>query len=223
MAINAAEEETLETLKKWWEENGKQLVAAIVIVAAGFGGWNFWEGQQLATQGAASDLYEEMLELTLVEPGQQIATDDADRIIALSAQLRDDFSQSTYASFGALFAASQQVASNDLEAAEADLQWIIDNHGKGFMAKTDSGLLLTANLRLGRVILARGDAERALALVNSVAPQSFEVGYSELRGDIYLALGRRADARDAYLAAQEAGSLSDSLRMKLDDLARVES
>ena len=35
MAINAAEEETLETLKKWWEENGKQLVAAIVIVAAG--------------------------------------------------------------------------------------------------------------------------------------------------------------------------------------------
>ena len=223
MAINAAEEETLETLKKWWEENGKQLVAAIVIVAAGFGGWNFWEGQQLATQGAASDLYEEMLELTFVEPGQQIATDDADRIIALSAQLRDDFSQSTYASFGALFAASQQVASNDLEAAEADLQWIIDNHGKGFMAKTDSGLLLTANLRLGRVILARGDAERALALVNSVAPQSFEAGYSELRGDIYLALGRRADARDAYLAAQEAGSLSDSLRMKLDDLARVES
>lgn len=223
MAINAAEEETLETLKKWWEENGKQLVAAIVIVAAGFGGWNFWEGQQLATQGAASDLYEEMLELTLVEPGQQIATDDADRIIALSAQLRDDFSQSTYASFGALFAASQQVASHDLEAAEADLQWIIDNHGKGFMAKTDSGLLLTANLRLGRVILARGDAERALALVNSVAPQSFEAGYSELRGDIYLALGRRADARDAYLAAQEAGSLSDSLRMKLDDLARVES
>ena len=223
MAINAAEEETLETLKKWWEENGKQLVAAIVIVAAGFGGWNFWEGQQLATQGAASDLYEEMLELTLVEPGQQIATDDADRIIALSAQLRDDFSQSPYASFGALFAASQQVASHDLEAAEADLQWIIDNHGKGFMAKTDSGLLLTANLRLGRVILARGDAERALALVNSVAPQSFEAGYSELRGDIYLALGRRADARDAYLAAQEAGSLSDSLRMKLDDLARVES
>lgn len=223
MAINAAEEETLETLKKWWEENGKQLVAAIVIVAAGFGGWNFWEGQQLATQGAASDLYEEILELTLVEPGQQTATDDAGRIIALSAQLRDDFSQSTYASFGALFAASQHVASNDLEEAEADLQWIIDNHGKGFITKTDSGLLLTANLRLGRVILARGDAERALALVNSVAPQSFEAGYSELRGDIYLALGRRADARDAYLAAQEAGSLSDSLRMKLDDLARVES
>jgi predicted negative regulator of RcsB-dependent stress response len=223
VAINAAEEETLETLKKWWEENGKQLVTAIVIVAAGFGGWNFWGGQQLATQGAASDLYEEILELTLVDPGQQIAADDAGRIIALSAQLRDDFSQSTYASFGALFAASQHVASNDLEGAEADLQWIIDNHGKGFMAKTDSGLLLTANLRLGRVILARGDAERALALVNSVAPQSFEAGYSELRGDIYLALGRRADARDAYLAAQEVGSLSDSLRMKLDDLARVES
>ena len=223
MAINAAEEETLETIKKWWEENGKQLVAAIVIAAAGFGGWNFWESQQLATQGAASDLFEEIIELTLVEPGQQIADEDAGRIIELSEQLRSEFSHSTYASFGALFAASQYVGSNDLEAAEAALQWIIDNHGTGFLAKTDTGLLLTANLRLGRIILARGDAERALALVNSVAPQSFEVGYSELRGDIYLALGRRVDARDAYLAAQEAGSLSDSLRMKLDNLALVDS
>jgi predicted negative regulator of RcsB-dependent stress response len=82
VAINAAEEETLEALKKWWEENGKQLVAAVVIVAAGFGGWNFWEGQQLAKQGAASDLYEEILELTLVDPGQQVAAQDANRIIS---------------------------------------------------------------------------------------------------------------------------------------------
>ena len=148
MAINAAEEETLETLKKWWEENGKRLVAAIVIVAAGFGGWNFWEGQQLATQGAASDLYEEILELTLVEPGQQIAADDADRIIALSSQLRDDFSQSTYASFGALFAASQHVASNDLEAAEADFdgRW-----ARGEVARWQTGpaVATSAPLDLG--------------------------------------------------------------------------
>jgi predicted negative regulator of RcsB-dependent stress response len=39
-----------------------------------------------------------------------------------------------------------------------------------------------------------------------------------LRGDIYLALGRVVDARDAYTAAQQAGSSSDGLRMKLDNL-----
>jgi len=35
-------------------------------------------------------------------------------------------------------------------------------------------------------------------------------------------MGRKVDAHDAYIAAQEAGSNSDALRMKLDDLA-VES
>jgi predicted negative regulator of RcsB-dependent stress response len=72
-------------------------------------------------------------------------------------------------------------------------------------------------------MLARGDAERALALVNSVDPKTFEAGYTELRGDVYLALGRSSDARDAYLAAQEAGSQSEALRMKLDNLARTDS
>ena len=50
----------------------------------------------------------------------------------------------------------------------------------------------------------------------------FDAGFSELRGDIYMAMGRKVDAHDAYIAAQEAGSNSDALRMKLDDLA-VES
>ncbi len=223
MALNAAEEESLESLKAWWEENGKQLIAAIVIVGVSFGGWNFWESRQMATQGAASDLYEEILALTLVEPGEEITAAEADNIIALSEQLRTDYGTTTYASYGALFAAARQVDADDLAAAEASLQWIIDNQGSGLFSKPDTGLLLTANLRLGRVILARGDAERALALVNAIDPQAYEAGYSELRGDIYLALGRSADARDAYLAAQQAGSLSDALRMKLDNLATVEN
>jgi predicted negative regulator of RcsB-dependent stress response len=98
---------------------------------------------------------------------------------------------------------------------------VIDNPGGGLFSEPDEGLLLTANLRLGRVILAQGDAQRALDLVNGVDPKTFEAGFSELRGDIYLALDREADARDAFLAAQEAGSQSEALRMKLDNLASL--
>ena len=35
MALNAAEEETVEAIKKWWDENGKQLVLMIMVVMAG--------------------------------------------------------------------------------------------------------------------------------------------------------------------------------------------
>jgi predicted negative regulator of RcsB-dependent stress response len=212
--MNAAEEETLESLKKWWDENGKQLIATVVVVALGFGGYNFWESQQVATQGEASDLYEEILELSLLDPGEEIAADDASEIILLCERLRAEYGQTA-------FAAAQHVAADDLAAAEEALQWVIDNPGGGLFSEPDEGLLLTANLRLGRVILAQGDAQRALDLVNGVDPKTFEAGFSELRGDIYLALDREADARDAFLAAQEAGSQSEALRMKLDNLASL--
>lgn len=218
MALQAAEEETIEALKKWWQENGKGLVIAAVAVFAGMTGWLVWENSTASQAETASDLYEEILSLSLVEEGAEIADADSARIITLAEQLRADHPASVYAKFASLFSAQQQVSAEDLAAAEADLQWILDNPGLGLMAAIDEGLILTASLRLGRVILAQGDAERALALVNNLDPQSFEGGFGELRGDIYVALGRIVDARDAYVAAQQSGSSSDGLRMKLDNL-----
>ena len=218
MALQAAEEETIEALKKWWQENGKGLVIAAVAVFAGMTGWLVWENSTASQAETASDLYEEILSLSLVEEGAEIADADSARIITLAEQLRADHPASIYAKFASLFSAQQQVSAEDLAAAEADLQWILDNPGLGLMAAIDEGLILTASLRLGRVILAQGDAERALELVNNLDPQSFEGGFGELRGDIYVALGRIVDARDAYVAAQQSGSSSDGLRMKLDNL-----
>ena len=222
MAINAAEEETVESLKQWWSENGKQLIILVVVGFAAFTSWLVWTNSQNANLDSASDMYEEILALAVTDagqPGTLLIPQDSERIIELGAQLRSDHSGSTYAKLGSLFAAQQSVRSDDLDAAEISLQWILDNEQGGLLSEADEGLLLTTNLRLGRIILAKGDAERALALVNNIAPKTFEAGYSELRGDIYTVMGRDVDARDAYIAAQEAGSSSDGLRMKLDELS----
>jgi len=133
--------------------------------------------------------------------------------------LKTDYPSSVYALYGALFAAQQSVTANDLGAAEESLQWMLDNRQDSLFSRTDEGLILTANLRLGRVILAKGESERALNSVNSIDPKTFEAGFAELRGDIYATMGRIVDARDAYIAAQEAGSNTNGLRMKLDDLS----
>lgn len=219
MALNAAEEETVEALKKWWDENGKQLVLMIVVVLAGYTGWLLWQNSRLAGADAASDLYEEILNIAAVTEGVTVDAADGARVLELADELRVEYSDSIYALFASLFDAQQAVRVNDLEAAESSLQWILDNQQSGFFKQTDAGLILTTQLRLGRVILARGDAERALILVNSVNPESYEPGFAELRGDIYFALGRIVDAREAYVAAQQAGSNSDALRMKLDNLS----
>lgn len=222
MAINAAEEETVESLKKWWEENGKQLIILIVVGFAAYTGWLLWTNSQNASLDSASDMYEEVLALAISDagqPGTLLIPQDSERIVELGEILRNEHGGSTYAKLGSLFAAQQSVQNDDLDAAEASLQWILDNEQGGLFSEADEGLILTTNLRLGRIILAKGEAERALALVNNLDPKTFEAGFSELRGDIYIAMGREVDARDAYIAAQQAGSNSDGLRMKLDELS----
>ena len=218
MALNAAEEETLDAVKKWWNDNGKMLVAAVILVFGGYTGWLLYQNANATQVAAASDLYEEILTLVLAEPDQPVSVEDGDRIMAISDELRADYADSVYARYAALFAAQQAVNQNDLQRAESDLQWILDNPEQGMFGEVDEGLLLTTSLRLGRVILAQGEAERALELVNGIDPKSYEAGFSELRGDIYLSMDRIVDARDAYIAAQQAGSTSDGLRMKLDNL-----
>ena len=218
MALHAAEEESIEAIQKWWQEYGKGLIYFAVFLLAGVSGWLVWENSTTSEAEAASDLYEQILSITLIEEGAKIVDADSARVIDLAAELRTNYGSSVYAKFASLFSAQQAVMSGNLSAAEDDLQWVLDNRRQGLLGEVDEGLILTASLRLGRVILAQGDAERALTLVNELNPRAFEGGFGELRGDIYLALGRVMDARDAYTAAQQAGSNSDGLRMKLDNL-----
>lgn len=218
MALNAAEEENIEAIKKWWEDNGTWILSLVVAGAVVWGGWTFWMNSRDSASAAASDLYEEILALASVEPGVVLSDADRGRVVSLAGQLRDAHGDSAYARYGTLYAAQQLVSSGDLEGAESQLRWVLDNTQGGFLDSIDEGLVLVANLRLGRVLLARGEAEQALALVEGLNPGTFEAEFAELRGDAYVALGRVADARDAYTTAQQAGTGSTFVQMKLDEL-----
>ena len=225
MPLNTAEEENIEALKRWWDENGKFLLLLLLLGAAGFGGWNYWSGSRNAAADAAAGLYQEIVDLSFEEAEAEDAeaedaeAEHAEAVFAIADRLQTEHASSRYTHFAALFAARQAVAQDDLAAAAAYLQWILDNEQDGFLREADAGLVLAATLRLGRILLAQGELERALALVNGVDPRTFEPGFAELRGDIYQAMGRPVDAREAYAAARQAGSNSDLLLMKIDNLA----
>ena len=219
MAIDSADEENIEALKKWWQENGKQLLISVFVIIGGLVGWNFYQSSEQESLNAASDLYEEILALTVKDQNEALSDSDRKKIISYSQQLREEYPASSYASFGSLFAAAAEVENGNLEQAEISLNWVLENSSGGIFSDTEEGLLLATKLRLGRVLLAQGDAERALDFINTVDPKEFETGFAELRGDIYVALGQPNDARDAYAFAQQAGSNSDALRMKIQELA----
>jgi predicted negative regulator of RcsB-dependent stress response len=209
------EEEQVEALRKWWDENGRSTLLAIVLaVGAGFG-WQAWQQQQETLAETASLRYEELLEA--VQSGadeDQLAT-----IRHLAGGLKEDYSGSTYAGFAALHLARLAVMEDDLVTAESELRWVLT-------AKPSDEVRLLAQLRLARVIAAQGNLQAALDILNAGDAGSYEPAYEEARGDIYLQLGQRDKAVESYqaastLAAASGGGAGNSLQLKLQSLTPV--
>ena len=186
------EEEQVEALRRWWDENGRSTVAAIVIaLSAGFG-WQSWQGYQQGQQEVASDHYQAMLQAfgAAAESPEQ-----AQAGLLLAEKLKTDFSGSTYAQFAALHMARLAVENNDLSEAQAQLRWVLGRADKG------SDTEQVAQMRLARVLAATGDADQALAILSQGGQGAYQASYAVARGDILLALGRADEARDAYTQA----------------------
>lgn len=220
MAFDGSDEEQLEALKRWWDENGTSLLTGLVIVLALFFGVRQWQASQATTDGVASDLYQQISDLALANISQTITADDLLAAQNVYSQLKSEHEDSVYTRYAALAMARFQVETGDLAAAAAELQWLLDNPELGLMQEVDDELLLTARLRLARIKLAQGMAQEALDLVRAVAPGTFAGPYAEVEGDALLSQGQTDTAREAYQRALAANTSGNPvlLQLKLQDL-----
>jgi predicted negative regulator of RcsB-dependent stress response len=210
------EEEQVEALRRWWDENGRSAIAAIIIGVAGWFGWQTWESSQADQQAQASDTYQAMLSAVgpAGEGEQQVA-------IELAEQLKTEFDSTTYAQFAALHLAAFAVKQGDLPEAEAQLRWVLGKASKG------SDTAQVAQLRLARVLASAGDTEKALAILADTEVGSYQASYAAAQGDILFSAGRNEEAREAYgrallLAASEENGLNlPVLRQKFQNLTPV--
>ena len=72
MAEHLSEEEQLESLKRWWKENGLSTVIVVVLAVGGYFGWDLWKGHRQAQTEAAAIVYQQMMEVSQVQPGQAL-------------------------------------------------------------------------------------------------------------------------------------------------------
>lgn len=187
------EEEQVEALRRWWQENGRSVIVAI-IVALGIGfGWQGFKQYNAERSEGASDLYQRMLQAFSAPalPGEQ-----QEVAVQLAQQLKSEYEGSSYAQFAALQLAGTAVRENDLAAAETELRWVL---GK---ADAGSDVARIAQLRLARVLAAQGQQEQALGILAEVDAGSYGGSYALARGDILLSLGREDAALEAYLEAR---------------------
>ncbi len=203
-----AEEQELEDLKKWWSENGRSIVAGVVLGIAAIVGWRGWEGWQQSQAETASDLHQQAMQA--LEAGQR------ERLAALAGQLALDYAGTPYAALSGLALARLQVGEGDLDAAAVTLQRVVGD-ASGEAAQV-------ARLRLARVQIERGEADAALQVLADDFPLAFAGLAAEVRGDAHFAAGDADAARAAYNQARASGAaLADAagLDIKLNELTEA--
>src|SRR5690606_3513307 len=104
-------------LKRWWKDYGKTVVLAIAIAVGGYFAVVGWQNQQRAEKEAASDMYEDLLKVVNVQPGQQLSYAGKTTAIHLAAQLKENNSTSLYAHNAAFFLAKLAVLDGNMEQA----------------------------------------------------------------------------------------------------------
>ncbi len=209
MEIYDTEEEQLEALKRWWKENGHATILGLVMGIAVILAWNFWQDHKKEQAGLASALYSELL----------LATDSnkLDSAEKLAERLQQQYPKTEYAAYSGLLLAKVKVQQGDLAKAQTILTSIASGSNK------ELGNI--ANIRLVRLMMANGQYEQGLKLINSIDPAnsaSYSGNYDELVGDLYVALDRIELARSSYQKALESGYRSPLLQLKIDDLTAPE-
>lgn len=205
MAEHGTEEEQIRALKEWWQENGRSVIAGVVIGVGTLVGWKGWDIYQEQQAIEASDRYNNMRSAILAQ--------NFDSVVAQAQELKDNYAATPYAAWSALLVAKAKEAKGETTQAIENLQWAVDN------AKQDT-VKHIAQLRLARLYIASDEFSKAEALLDQTFPNAYTSLHQELKGDLYALRGNHEQARKAYDAAISAADASDIefLKMKRDNL-----
>jgi len=201
------DQEQWEAIKAWWKGNGKQLIAVIILGLAVSFGYQFWQQHKVQQAEKASVLYDQLV--ASYADGSPLLFKD------IANELENNFRSTPYAGIAALLEAKTAAEKGDLAVALQKSQWAME-HARG------DWLRQIARLRAARVLLAQQKPDAALALLQKVDDAGYTPAINLVKGDIYLAQGKTADARTAYQAALQAipatQPLHADLQMRIEQL-----
>ncbi|MBI3045802.1 MAG: tetratricopeptide repeat protein [Betaproteobacteria bacterium] len=210
MAYDLEEQEQIAVLKAWWKDHGNLVVAAVAAGALSLGAFQGWRYYQHSRALTAVVLYEQL--------EQAERAGDHKKVRDIAGQITGKYGATPYGAFAALSAARAGFDTGDLGGAKSQLQWVMDN------AK-ETEVRDIARLRLAGVLLDEKNYAEALKLAEAKPVDSMAGLYADLRGDILLTQGRKAEARGAYqfaLDKSEAGSpYRAAVQLKLDSLGEA--
>lgn len=207
MAYDLQEQEQLATFKAWWDKYGNFILTVVTLVLFAFAAYNGWRWYERNQAGQAAAVYEQFL--------KALAARDGARSKELAGTIIEQYGRTVYAPMAALHAAKAYHEVGDLNAAKAQLVWVIEKSGR-------SEYVPIARVRLAGVLLDEKAYDEALKTLSGEVPAAHAVAFADRRGDILVAQNRIEEARAAYREALAKADAQHPLRaliqLKLDAL-----
>jgi predicted negative regulator of RcsB-dependent stress response len=198
--VDNTEEEQVEQIKKWWNSNGKQIIAGAVIGLGGIWGWNTYLEYQDKQSLNARSLY-----LSYASDSNNLGAYD---------KLTTDFSSNSYSDQAILLMAKYLFDAGSYSQALGVIKPLINN--------PSSVISNTAALRAASIHLQLGQHDQALLILEGQSDDGFSGLIYNLMGDIYLDLDNHTEAKNYYSLAidnvTENSNLTQLIQIKLDDL-----
>ena len=185
MALDLEEQEQVDELKALWKKYGAYItrgVIAFFVLYGLFQGWGYYQTKQSL---GASELYQSIVVL------DEKNTKD---ILEKSQKLIDDFSGTPYAGRAAILFAKASYLDGNKDKAKEKLDWAT-SHAK------ESATESIALIQLGQILVEEKNYEDALKKVNDVENEGYLGLSNDLKGDILNAMGKKEEAKKAYLEA----------------------
>ena len=201
------DDEQLENVKAWFNENGAWLAGGVLLGAALLYGWRFYDNHRNDIALKAAARFSEM--------GSAMDKADRGKAKSLATELKKDFPDTPYADQADLMLARLAVDSGELANAVEPLTRVMND-------SKDEELRNIARLRLARVLIDQKKPDEALNLLANVPSGPFATRMHEVRGDARYAKNDMPGAIKEYqtaLQSADAGGIERGLlELKLTDL-----
>jgi predicted negative regulator of RcsB-dependent stress response len=184
--LDLQEQEQLDELKHFWKQYGNLITWLLIAVLGAFAAWTGWQWWQRDQAVKAGALYDEV--------EKAVHAGEADRAATLFATLRDRYGRSTFGEQGGLLLAKAQYEKGQADNAVTTLRWVVEQAGEDEYRNI-------ARLRLASIFLDRKQYAEALQTLEGATAKEFEGLVADRRGDIFIAQGKKDDAKAAYQKA----------------------
>ena len=208
MAAHLDDQQELENFKYFWHSKGRWLFAVLLLASLVYLGWVLYQGHiETKNEEAATAL------AGLVEKAK--TSQDKQSLQADLSILQQNYPESISSAQATMMVAAGLYDEGQYEAAEKQLNWVLQNKQMPIVRELTSQRLATVQLQQKKY-------DAALATLKMPVDAAFEALILETQGDVLYAQGKNKEALAVYEQAlaktvQDAPGLQ-LLQLKADEL-----